>query len=72
VFKRERLKQILKAQGRKKSWLAERLDVTPETISRYLKDKDHAVQKNTVLAICQVLAIAESELWDDDNKAKAS
>lgn len=44
----ERLRQILKDQGRTARWLAARVDVTPTTVSRWMNNQQGVTHANLV------------------------
>jgi len=69
------LEDIFQKRGLKKKWLAERLGVRPETVSRWLRNPEKIPEVKKPI-IRELLGIAEdSALYSDgqtDNLAKAS
>jgi transcriptional regulator with XRE-family HTH domain len=71
MFKRERLREILNDEGRRQDWLASKIGLTPESITRYLTGTQDP-NKAYVLAMAFVLKVDPSELWEDTPKVRAS
>lgn len=64
-----RLGEILEAEGRKQSWLAERVGVDPATLSRIVNGLHPA--DDTRAKIAAALGRTEAELWPEHTDAAA-
>lgn len=71
MFKREKFLETIKEQGRTRSWLAEKLDVSYNTINRYLRGEAEPT-KSVAMAMAVYLQVKPSEFWENDDTPKAS
>lgn len=60
---RLRLEAILRKQGRKKSWIAEQLGVSTETVGHWCR-KLNCPNSETLSKIAELLGIERSELFE--------
>lgn len=67
MFKLDRFLETVKEQGRTRSWLAEKLDVSYNTINRYLRGKA-VPTKSTAMALAVFLQVDPKEFWEPDQE----
>lgn len=50
MFSPERLREVMRAQGRQVNWLAEQTDYAPESVSRFMTGSDVISEKFAIRA----------------------